>query len=230
MRFMHHGKPITIQGGINTDPSEIHHGQVQRLITTQRVATLFHIQLQEHGPVASGTLVHPPPLCGLLDKHSHLFQTPALLLLSRPTDHNIHLEPNSKLLNVRPYRYPYYQKQEIGIQVEDMLQRQLIRPSRSPYSSPVLLVKKKDGTWRFCMAYCALNTIIIKDSFPLPTIDELLDDLGHSSWFSKLDLAQRFHQIRMVEHDVPKMTFQTHQGHYEYVMMPFGLCNTPFTF
>jgi len=111
-----------------------------------------------------------------------------------------------------------------------MLWRQLIRPSRSPYFSSVLLVKKKDVTWRFCVDYRALNTIIVKDRFPLPTIDELLDDLGNSSWFLKMDLAQGFHQIRMVEHDVPKMAFRTHQGHYEYVVMPFGLCNAPSMF
>jgi len=200
------------------------------MITTQRVAALFHIQLQEHGPVASGTLIPPPLLCRLLDKYSHLFQTPALFSPSQPTDHNIHLEPNSKPVNVRPYRYPYYQKQEIKRQGEDMLRCQLIRPIHNLYSSRVLLVKKKDETWRFCVDYRALNKITIKDRFALPTIDEILDDLGRSSWFLKLDLAQGFHQIRMVEHDVPKMAFRTHQGHYEYVVMPFGLCNPPSTF
>jgi len=229
MSFVHHGRPITIQGGIDTGPSEIHHGQVRRLMATQRVAALFHIHLQEPGPVTFPTSI-PPPIHRLLQKYSPLFQPPESLPPPRPTDHAIHLEPNTKPVNVRPYRYPYFQKHEIERQVEDMLRRQLIRPSRSPYSSPVLLVKKKDSTWRFCVDYRALNEVTIKDRFPLPTIDELLDDLGHSSWFSKLDLAQGFHQIRMVDSDIPKTAFRTHQGHYEYVVMPFGLCNGPSTF
>jgi len=133
-------------------------------------------------------------------------------------------------VKVRPYCYPYFQKQEIETQVNRMLDTEEIRPSTNAFSSLVLLVKKKDHTWRFCIDYRAFNTITVSDSFPIPTIDELLNELGAVVWFSKLDLLQGYHHICMSPDDIHKMAFRMHDGHYEFCVLPFGLSNASATF
>nr|GEY55683.1 hypothetical protein [Tanacetum cinerariifolium] len=159
-----------------------------------------------------------------------VFAVPTGLSPSRSQDHSIVLQDGVNVDKVCPYRYLVIQKAQIEAMVADMLAQGLIQPSSIPFLALVLFVRKKDGTWRFCTDYHALNAVTIKDSFLVPTVDKQLDELHGLQFFSKLDLRSGYHQILLKPKDRYKTAFCTHHGLYEWLVMPFGLTNAPATF
>ena len=143
--------------------------------------------------------------------------------------HNIHTG-NSQPIRQAPRRIPVGQREEAHKAIGDMLERGVISPSNSPWSSPIVLVRKKDGTIRFCVDYRKLNAVTRKDAYPLPRVDETLDTLAGSQWFSTLDLTSGYWQVEISEADKDKTAFCTPDGLFRFNVMPFGLCNAPATF
>jgi hypothetical protein len=119
---------------------------------------------------------------------------------------------------------------ELKLQLKEMMDKGYIRPSMSPWGAPVLFVKKKDGTLRLCIDHRQINKVTIKNRYPLPRIDDLFDQLGGASIFSKIELRSGYCQVSIKGEYIHKTTFRTWYGHYEFVVLPFGLTNAPATF
>src|SRR3954469_15527583 len=138
--------------------------------------------------------------------------------------------PGTAPISRRLYKMAPRELADLKIQLEALLEKGFILPSSSPWGFPVLFVTKKDGTERMCVDYRPLNLAMIKNTYPLPRINDLYDQFSGSSFFSKMDLRLGYHQIKIRNKDVPKTAFTTRYGLYEFTVMSFGLTNSPVTF
>ncbi|KAA0035151.1 ty3-gypsy retrotransposon protein [Cucumis melo var. makuwa] len=147
----------------------------------------------------------------------------------REIDFAIELEPGTAPISRAPYIMAPVELKELKVQLQELLDKGFIRPSVSPWGATVLFVKKKDGSMRLCIDYRELNKVTIKNRYPLPKIDDLFDQLQGATVFSKIDLRSGYHQLRIRDSDIPKTGFRSRYGHYEFIVISFGLTNAPAT-
>jgi len=184
---------------------------------------------------------YPPEIQAAVDRHVKRLkeeyadvmppELPKELPPHRPGhDFKIELVPGAKPPNLPYYRLSYEEEAECRRQIEDGLKHGFIRPSNSPWGSPVLFVKKKDGNLRMCIDFRAVNQLTIKRRTALPRMDELLDRMTGARYYTAIDLRSAYNQLRMDEASIPMTAFKTKWGLFEYTVLSFGLCNAPASF
>ncbi len=145
----------------------------------------------------------------------------------REIEFRIELAPGTTPIYKKPYRMAPSELIELKKQIKELLEKGYIRASSSPWGSPILFAKKKDGTLRLCIDYRALNMVTVKNKYPMPRINDLFDQLAQAKVFSKIDLRSGYHQLKVRTEDIPKTAFTSRYGLYEFTVMPFGLTNAP---
>ncbi|WMV12910.1 hypothetical protein MTR67_006295 [Solanum verrucosum] len=167
----------------------------------------------------------------VVSKFSEVFPNDLLgMPPDRDIDFCIDLNPDMRPISISPYRMAPTELRELKAQIQELLDKGFIRPSDSPWGAPVLFVKKKNSSMRMCIDYRQLNRVTIRNKYYLPQIDDIFDQLQGAAVFSKIDLRSGYHQLKIRSVDVPKTTFRTRYGHYEFFVMFFGLTNVPAAF
>jgi hypothetical protein len=220
------GRRITLQG-IHKPVSVRRISTLQMRKYCRKGCPLYEIQVLEPTEDDKPSLKDHPTL----REYRDVFPEEVPGLPSRKDiDFSIELAPGEVLVSRTPYRMSTLELVEIKLQLKEIMDKGYIQPSVSPWGAPVPFVKKKDGTLRLCIEYRQLNKLTIKNKYPLPWINDLFDQLGGASIFSKIDLRSRYHQVRIKGEEIHKTTFRTRYGHYEFVVVPFGLNNALATF
>jgi len=235
LEFKYNGEPILLSpekkhAPSNVDSLLISASAVKRALRNGHEAQFVFLGSLTSTPSGPDKLSQGNRVNQLMKNFEDVFAERKGLPPLRTHQHPIVVEPDSVPPYKAPYRLSVKEDAELRTQLSALLGEGLIQPSKSPYAAPVLFVKKKDGAMRMCIDYRALNKITKKDRFPLPRIDDLLDSLHGSQVYSKIDLKSAYHQIRIRQEDIPKTAFRTPSGHFEFLVMPFGLCNAPATF
>lgn len=218
------GGPIELIGGENTGKSEID-VKACNTINIEKESEIHLNLIKEKlqvSPDVSNTLLE------ILNRFKMLWDQ-EIRGVCKIASHSIKISTNQPIVN-RPRPITLEQQKIIDEELTDMLKSNVIRKSSSPYSSEVVLIRKKDGPWRFCIDYRMLNLYTVSDPFPLPRISDLLHSIRKSKYFIALDLRAGYWQIKMNENDIAKTAFRTHRGLYEFLVMPFGLKTAPATF
>lgn len=210
--------------------------QVKRIVSRRERAFLVQVVDSKDQPCKLAVLqevsgsTSSAQLQSLLTEYDDVFGELKELPPKRPIAHVIPLEPGAKPIFKNMYRLTPKEKAEVERQIKDLLAKGLIEPSSSPWGAPVLFVPKQDGSLRMCIDYRALNKVTVKNRYPIPRIDDLLEQLQGAKCFSNLDLSSGYWQIRIDDQDIEKTAFRTHVGHYQWRVLSFGLTNCPSTF
>ncbi|GAU24592.1 hypothetical protein TSUD_289530 [Trifolium subterraneum] len=229
MEFSTNGRKVVLRGAKTPSFKLINNKSFAQMVKKDAELCFLSIMHQDSSFVmpschALPSLHCPMPLPNsieqLIDTYAAIFSDPTTLPPPRAGfDHMIPLKAGAQPFNLRPYRFSIVQKDIIDKLVHDMLAQGIIQHSTSPFASPTILVRKKDGSWRLCVDFRRLNELTIKDRFPIPLIEDLMDELHSSIIFSKLDMRSGYHQLRMAPGEEYKTAFKTHSSHFEFLVI-----------